>query len=393
MPETKTGWKPRFKTIRACTICGSTRSLRPIRPSVKTFVRGCSEVVETKYHSCSACNFAFQSTGFDGGTWRNYYANNFQFRRTAITHEETVHLKGQSEFVASNHKFPRASEILEVGADNGSFLFLISSALAGVGYYDEFNVDARRILDGLGFKDGGAAPKKKYDLIAMRHVFEHIPFPGKYLAGLHKRLKPGGAVFIEVPDCSYLCSRYVDLLQIEHVNYFSLQSLYITAAHAGFLVKAVEFARTPNYATSPNRVLRVLLARSPEGEAVRPNRADDWDALAEVGMKDTAAFESFFRKNAGKKLALYGAGTKLMHYLANSQRSFKNVLVFDLDPLKIGKKINGAEILDSRTAGRHPFDAILLTVVGYRAEVLRALAEMNIPKSKIHFLPQEEPTR
>jgi SAM-dependent methyltransferase len=48
-------------------------------------------------------------------------------------------------------------------------------------------------------EDAGLEPKS-FDVITFWHVFEHLPLPGETLAFCRKLLKPGGVLFIAVPN-------------------------------------------------------------------------------------------------------------------------------------------------------------------------------------------------
>jgi 2-polyprenyl-3-methyl-5-hydroxy-6-metoxy-1,4-benzoquinol methylase len=49
--------------------------------------------------------------------------------------------------------------------------------------------------------DPGELESRKFDAIYSAHVLEHIPSPGGVLASFQKLLKPGGKLFLYVPNC------------------------------------------------------------------------------------------------------------------------------------------------------------------------------------------------
>lgn len=70
---------------------------------------------------------------------------------------------------------------------------------------------------------------KRFDIIALFHVLEHIPNPQKLIPHLSKSLKKYGYMVIEVPDVkgglAYLRGKKWEYWLTHHVNYFSLNSL------------------------------------------------------------------------------------------------------------------------------------------------------------------------
>ncbi|KIC11834.1 hypothetical protein RA19_04135 [Leisingera sp. ANG-M1] len=87
-------------------------------------------------------------------------------------------------------------------------------------------------------------PEETFDGILMYSYLEHETEVGKVLAGAHRALKPGGGVFVRVPNYASLNRRVVGpkwcgFRYPDHVNYFTLQSLTAVAAKAGFTTRLV----------------------------------------------------------------------------------------------------------------------------------------------------------
>lgn len=102
-------------------------------------------------------------------------------------------------------KYSKKGELLDIGAGIGMFL---SKAK------DYFNVTGTEVSDegiavakeryGLDFVKGELESlefgDKKFDVITMSQILEHVPYPGKTLDHLKSILKPGGILFISVPN-------------------------------------------------------------------------------------------------------------------------------------------------------------------------------------------------
>ena len=71
------------------------------------------------------------------------------------------------------------------------------------------------------------------------HVFEHVRRPLETLRHMHGLLKPGGVLFIEVPNTSDL-NMFYDLLLFEHLYHFTPETLAWLLSREGFEVVAHE---------------------------------------------------------------------------------------------------------------------------------------------------------
>lgn len=78
-------------------------------------------------------------------------------------------------------------------------------------------------------------PKESFDGICHSHVLEHVRNPKEYLTEFYRLLKPGGWVFIEVPNELRFGKKRPDQL-IPHLYFFTPQTLNRLAESVGFEV-------------------------------------------------------------------------------------------------------------------------------------------------------------
>lgn len=83
-------------------------------------------------------------------------------------------------------------------------------------------------------------PPDSFDAITAFQVFEHLPDPASNLARLHRILKPGGLILIEVPNIDtwsvrLLGPRHRHFVQ-DHLNFFSPHTLTLLLENHGFQV-------------------------------------------------------------------------------------------------------------------------------------------------------------
>lgn len=104
-----------------------------------------------------------------------------------------------------------------------------------------------------------------YDLITFNKVLEHVPDPTAMLAKAKAHLKPGGMIYVEVPDGEFAstegCGR--EEFFIDHPHVFSLVSLAMLSVRSGFAPVLIERLREP----STKFTLRAFLVEQKKGIA------------------------------------------------------------------------------------------------------------------------------
>lgn len=371
--------------VNRCPICGDQG--RSIERKLKIYVRAFDDIVSSEFSVCAACDFAFMMNPFDNATMANYYRKNDQIRRGEVTAEEEQHISEQVQFLARNMHGGTIDKMLEVGPDCGAFLSVARDKLGIRCYFDELNEIACTKLREKGFLDvnGRDDGDRRFDVIVLRHVLEHIVFPVQYLTESKKRLSPGGFVFVEVPDCSSLDLKQTDGFCLEHVNYFSLTSMCRLMNRAGYSVVAYESAQTPGYSTTSNRVLRILVQINPHARHTCDQEYDAWKNLLDKGLAQYDAIDGLLLKNKDRRTAFYGAGTHALMFLANSKVGLPKI-IYDKDPKKIGTVLYGSKIVDADSIADGDIDLLVIMVTSYEKEVRSFLQQKGISKDKIYFL-------
>ena len=87
-----------------------------------------------------------------------------------------------------------------------------------------------------------------FDLITFNKVLEHVEKPEELLAASARLLKPGGLVYVELPDGEGALSGGWGREEffIEHIHVFSFASLVLLGDHAGFRSLECERVREPS---------------------------------------------------------------------------------------------------------------------------------------------------
>lgn len=140
------------------------------------------------------------------------------------------------------------ARVLDCGAGGGEFAYLLASRgyrLTGIepndGYREfaraEYDVDLRP-----GTLDDASFPAAQFDLITIFHVLEHLPEPRAALTRLAGWLKPGGHLYVEVPNALTEVSSPSNLFHYAHLYYFAPAPLVRLAEAAGLVPLLIDAA-------------------------------------------------------------------------------------------------------------------------------------------------------
>lgn len=155
--------------------------------------------------------------------------------------------------------------VLDMGAGLG--LFHDSMARLGIAHdyvavetdREQFAALLARLGDDAAFPDLAALPSaRRFDLIVLAHVLEHMAQPHEFVATLVARLKLGGALLIEVPNGDY---RYKNNFE-SHLLFFDSGSLGSLLGRHGQVLDVSTVGK-------PASALRITQVR-PEQGALRP---------------------------------------------------------------------------------------------------------------------------
>ncbi len=121
-------------------------------------------------------------------------------------------------------------------------------------------------LEDAGFSDGS------FDFVTLNHVLEHIPSPGPFLQEIGRVLRPGGLLFVAVPNVHtwwfYLKGdRYGWTFQDDHFLHFTTATLSQMLGRHAFEVIDVHTSRWIDYHEPPEE--RGALFRRFDGFAER----------------------------------------------------------------------------------------------------------------------------
>jgi len=362
---------PKQQILIKCPICES-KNIKDLKLDETYYIRPFKSTMITKLGFCNNCSFLFNLNPLDNKSMKKYYEKNFQLRSTDLDLvEEHVHSK-QAQFI--DVQFPlKNKKILEIGPNTGKLLNHLKILYHCDTYFDELNFEAKKILENIqSHKPKKSINKKKFDVIIMRHILEHVVNPIQYLKNIKSNLSKDGVLFIEVPDFTFL-DKNNDTLLFEHVNYFSQLTLSHVLNEAGYIVISQSFSITKNYATCSDRVLRVL-ARSnpPELKKGIPHAISQHQNLR-VTKINKIIEKLVLSEEKNPKIGFYGASWWTERVLLNTNlKNISNIKIFDKDHKKQGTTYHGLDVISPSEISKHK-PSLIFILSSFEPQIKRDL--------------------
>lgn len=288
----------------------------------------------------------------------------------------------------------RGGHLVEIGCGKGDFLRLIcaTGGCTGTGYDPAWAPGRGADTPGVAFRAENftdAHVPVEADFLICRHTLEHIGDVAGFLAlmrracGDSSRLRLG----FEVPDLRRILAEgaFWDIYY-EHASYFTAGSLARAFRLAGFDVLDLRRAYGDQY-------LIIEAAPATGAPAPLPALADDLEDTAALvaGFRDSAraAIDGWRQcfaawHNAGRRVALWGSGSKAVGFLTTIGDPGIVSCVVDINPARQGCYMPGCaapivapETLAEDSTGIVPDTVIVMNAI-YRDEIAAQLSSMGL---------------
>lgn len=168
--------------------------------------------------------------------YRHHYRADYQLVGTKPPRRHLVRTRAEAARRVALLALPPGAHVLDYGSGSGEFLEAGARAgwrMEGVEPGEAYSTHAR----GQGAVVHSRLPTDAgpFDAITAHHVFEHLRDPLSVLRELMAALKPGGVVYLSVPDMGPSHRPAFDRLHFAHVHGFVPQTLDLLAAQAGLV--------------------------------------------------------------------------------------------------------------------------------------------------------------
>lgn len=215
------------------------------------------------YLQCSFCNHFFgkskiilknlYSSEYNRAIYSNNLKKNFEIIKNLPKKNSDNYFRVSRvvNFVKKNIK-KKNKTLLDVGSGLGIFPFMISKK----GFISTA-LDPNK-LSCLHFKKNlkinsihgdftKTTIKKKYDVITLNKVIEHVEHPEKMLIKARALLSKKGIIYIEVPDIlAAKKGKSREEFHIDHLHVFSKKSLFFLAKKTNLNLKLIKSIREPS---------------------------------------------------------------------------------------------------------------------------------------------------
>jgi SAM-dependent methyltransferase len=384
--------------MRKCPLCSGNQA------EVICHQRYCLEETsllpaETAVVACLNCGFVFARSDKSAADYSGYYSEQTKY-------ESSVNASGSGEYELDQKRIAdlvatltedQATDmsVLDIGAAKGGVLVEFQRK----GYQQLFGVDASeacaRSIVSHGIEgcvgsledERWAVDPRQFDLIILSHVLEHVFDVAAGLASARRRLAPGGAIYVEVPDAS----RYnVDgfppfyFFDPEHINHFDLDSLRLMAANEGLELSRWQAKALDVGAASSYPAIGVWLVAQSDAVIPQPaistaetiQRYIDTSAAALMALPNMAVLQELVTKQV--PIVIWGAGSHAKRLLANSPLATANLIaIIDGDASKHGKLLRGVEICSAQQGLQRAKETNATIVVAIAVNADEVLAELN----------------
>ena len=196
---------------------------------------------------CHGCGLVFTNPRPDPQAIAAFYQESYrvlykQARRPSARHVFRAGKVALKRLQRLRPLLPTPSRVLDLGAGAGELLFLLRAAghdISGiepnVGYGDYAREDLGLPIQAGGYQGAKVEPASQ-DLVTAFHVVEHLEDPVDALRVMASWVRPGGRVFIEVPNVLSACQWPSSRFHVAHLFNFTPETLGMAGRRAGLTV-------------------------------------------------------------------------------------------------------------------------------------------------------------
>lgn len=346
---------------------------------------------------CSDCGFVYNCPRVRADILANHYlssslASGQVYRDEGPQGHYTVLNMKRASFLSEFLNQRECGQILDVGCGVGGFLEALRKENAA--NWQLFGLEPS-VEASMQARDKGYIVKTEmlssdifspssFDAISLVSVLEHLSDLQQTLESVSVLLKPGGIVFIEVPNLLKPEVSLTSFFSIEHIQHFTPGSLAKLLRQHGL----VEMLTDPD---AEDNVIRVVASQKmKDWSDVSPgefsdDREETITAVKEYVIKEDEMLGrlkenvsgSFSRwKKEGRTIAIYGAGVHTVELMIHFDlRSVSSILI-DGDPKKQGTVFLGLPVHAPEEIIGLGVDAILVSSNRFQSEIVRKIRQV-----------------
>ncbi|HAT39092.1 methyltransferase domain-containing protein [Polynucleobacter necessarius] len=316
---------------------------------------------------CRNCGFCFSSPAPSKSSLEKYYSNGYSgCKSIGLPYSIGARVQILKKYAAPDGVFA------EVGGDEPGDFHKACASLFKTQLVIDISNDIDSKLRSVKNLEG-----ESVDVLAHYDVLEHVLDIKDFLGECLRVLKPSGIMICEVPNLR-LYPRNLLMLECEHVNHFSVNTLSNIAREIGFTLIEVSHKCSRSFG------FLAVFCKQPEKNAVSYDHTVEYiDALACLrgGMDQIELMLSNVKKLTekintlsleNKKMTLWGV-TEILRRILEVMKLPKGAIIVDSDPRRKGFLLNeGIEVFEPKNVIEHiaTSDLIIICAPRYKSEII-----------------------
>ena len=199
------------------------------------------------YVRCKKCYLVHLDPVFKDKDLKNYYKNLHSAQSKVTKNESKFYRKIYTNGLKLVSLFKKKGTILDIGCSSGFFL-----DIAKKNKWQTFGIELNKkeskiakIKHNVFENNLEELKRRKFDVITMWDVIEHIKDGNKCMQEMRKKLKKNGLIFFQTPNVNSLAARIIqekcNLFDgIEHVNLYDFNTMKLLAKKNNFKILRME---------------------------------------------------------------------------------------------------------------------------------------------------------
>ena len=391
--------------VRPCPICASVQVdlLVPVKfvlPDDHPLAAGYDVV------ACGQCGFAYADTAVTQADYDLFYARHSKYEDDKLStggggnSVDAERLNQTAAFLAE--RIPdRAARILDIGCANGGMLGSLKAAgftaLCGLDPSPACAANTRDLgVDAFAGSLFAIPPEAgQFDVVLLSHVLEHVQDLAGALSQIRSVLRPGGMLYLEVPDATryaeFLAAPYQEF-NTEHINHFSVVALQNLLSRSGFAITEAGRKTIP----SPPAALypaAFALARLTEqaGDAAPQRDVQTRPAIEEYCALSAQIMEGIDARlrrlrESHPRIVVWSVGQLTLKLLAQTALAEFEIAAFiDGNPIHHGERVLGVTVEPPDRLHEHPEPVVIASIL-HEIVIARTIRERLRLPNEIVFL-------
>jgi SAM-dependent methyltransferase len=360
--------------------------------------------------ACDRCGFVYADTVVTQEAYERFYADSSKYAdlQTGTGGGDLAWDDRRLEETAreiARHLPDRGARVVDVGCANGGLLKWLSR----LGYGTLIGVDpaaacvrAVERFPGVTGLVGSLfdlpVGAREADCLVLSHVLEHVRELPEAMARVFAATRPGGLLYVEVPDAT----RYAECLaaplqdfNTEHINHFSLRSLRTLLERSGYVVRDEGQKTIEASAGVPYPALWIVAERAEAAVGVPAAPPHDGalrtalERYIELSLAQVARIDAHLARELQgvDALVVWGVGQTTLKLLAVTMLARANVVAFvDTNPMLHGKRLRGAPIVGTDELALLPHPVLVGSLIS-REPIARRIRELGLANRVIFLEP------